>query len=230
MRMTPVSSTREQRCCDRESAGRSGNDLLAGKIPCDGQHRHDHHEAAKEHGDRKRVVVPVRICVQSGERRTVVSGRRCVGVENLAEAVRAVVCQAAEAEIWHQHGDGGKTENDERKDEQIQHGHLHVVGFDLLAEILRRSTDHKSGDEDRHHDKDEHAVQAGAHSAKDNFAEQDVRHRHHAAERHEAVVHAVDRAATRIRRDGGEERRVCDAEADLLCPPCCRRTAMSETC
>ena len=65
-------------------------------------------------------------------------------------------------------------------------------------------------------DEDQHAVEAGADAAEDDLAELDVDQRHQAAERREAVVHGVDRAARACGGDGGEERRVGDAEADLL--------------
>ena len=44
----------------------------------------------------------------------------------------------------------------------------------------------------------------------------DVEQRNQAAERREAVVHAVDGAATGVGGDGGEQRGVGDAEADFL--------------
>ena len=56
----------------------------------------------------------------------------------------------------------------------------------------------------------------GADAAEDHFAEHDVGERNHAAERSEAVVHAVDRAATGVGGDGGEERALGDAVADFL--------------
>ena len=63
---------------------------------------------------------------------------------------------------------------------------------------------------------DQHAVEPGADAAEDHLAELDVDQRHQAAERREAVVHGVDRAARGVGGDGREERRVGDAEADLL--------------
>ena len=109
-----------------------------------------------------------------------------------------------------------KREDDEREDEHVEHGHLHVVGFDLLAQVFGRAADHEAGDEDRQDHEDQHAVEAGADAAEDDFAEHDVDERNHAAERREAVVHAVDRAATGVGGDGGEERGLGDAEADFL--------------
>jgi hypothetical protein len=80
--------------------------------------------------------------------------------------------QALEAEVGHEDGDGGEAEDDEREDEQVEHGHLDVVGFDFLAEVLGGSTDHEAGDEDGDDDEDQHAVEAGADAAEDDFAEQ----------------------------------------------------------
>ena len=122
----------------------------------------------------------------------------------------------ADSPAGQQHEDGGEREDDEREDERVEHGHLHVVGFDLLAQVLRRAADHQSGDEDREHDEDQHAVHARADAAEDHLAEHDVGQRNHAAERSKAVVHAVDGAATGVGGDGGEERALGDAVAHLL--------------
>ena len=55
-----------------------------------------------------------------------------------------------------------KTRIDQREDQQIEHRHLHVEGFDFFAEIFRRAADHQAGDEDGENDEDEHAVEPGA--------------------------------------------------------------------
>ena len=65
-------------------------------------------------------------------------------------------------------------------------------------------------------DEQQHAVEAGADAADDDLAELHVDQRDHAAERREAIVHGVDRAAGGGRRDDREQRRQGDAEADLL--------------
>ena len=112
----------------------------------------------------------------------------------------------------------------QREDQHDEHRHLHVVGLDLLAQVLRRAADHQAGDEHRQDDEDEDAVHPGADAAEDHLAQHDVDERHQAAERRERVVPAVDRAAARVGRHGREERGVGDAEAALPCLPCCRRT------
>ena len=56
----------------------------------------------------------------------------------------------------------------------------------------------------------------GADAAEDHLAQLHVGERHEPAERRERVVPAVDGAAARVGRDGGEERRVGDAEPDFL--------------
>src|SRR5579872_508352 len=112
--------------------------------------------------------------------------------------------------------DGGKNKDDERKDEHNEHRHLHVVGFDLLAEVLRGAADHQTGDKDCEHDVDQHAVHAGADTAKNNLAEHDVVEGNQAAEGSERVVPAVNSAATGIGGDGRPKSSISDAEADLL--------------
>ena len=76
-----------------------------------------------------------------------------------------------------------KAEDDNRQDEQRQHRHLHVVGFDFLAEIFRRAADHQARDEDREHDEDEHAVESGADAAENDFAKLNVEQRNETTER-----------------------------------------------
>ena len=104
----------------------------------------------------------------------------------------------------------------QRQDQDGQHRHLHLLRLDLLADIFRRAADHQTGDKDRDNDEHQHAVQAGADAANDDFAELDVDERHHAAERGKGVVHGVDRAAGCGRGDDGEQRGGNDAEADFL--------------
>ncbi len=130
--------------------------------------------------------------------------------------MRSRIQDARRAEARRHDRDGGEHEDRQRKDEHDEHRHLHVVGLDLLAEILRRPADHQAGDEHRQDDEDEDAVHPGADAAEDHLAEHDVDERHQAAERRERVVPAVDRAAARVGRDRGEERRVGDAEPALL--------------
>ena len=112
--------------------------------------------------------------------------------------------------------DRGEAQDGQRQDQDGEHRHLDLLGLDLLAEILRRAADHQPGDEHGDDDEQQHAVEAGADAAEDDLAELHVDDRDHAAERREAVVHGVDRAAGGGRGDDREERRVGDAEADLL--------------
>ena len=44
--------------------------------------------------------------------------------------------------------DRGEAEDREREDEDVEHRHLDVVGFDFLAEVLGRAADHETSDED----------------------------------------------------------------------------------
>ena len=111
---------------------------------------------------------------------------------------------------------GGEARISNGENEQRQHRHLHVVGLDFLAEIFRRAADHQPGDEDREHDKDQHAVKSGADAAEDDFAELNVEQRNETAERREGIMHRVDRAAGGVGGDRGKKRGVKDAEADFL--------------
>ena len=74
----------------------------------------------------------------------------------------------------------------QRQDQDGEHGHLDLLGLDLLADILGRAAHHQAGDEDRDDDEQQHAVEAGADAADDDLAKLDVDQRDHAAERGEA--------------------------------------------
>ena len=162
-----------------------------------------------------RRVVEERVGGDAGERAAVVAGGRGVGVEDLAEAVRAGVGDAGKTR--GQDGrERGPAEDRKRQGEEREDGHLDLLRLELLAEIFGRAPDHEARHEHRDDGEGEDAVEARADAAEDHLAELDVDQRHHAAQRHEAVVHRVDRAARRIGGDGGAEREFGDAEADLL--------------
>ena len=161
-------------------------------------------------------LVPVRVRAEAGERRAVVARGGGIGVENLRQAMRAGVVEAGEADVRHQHCDSCEEQDGERRDEHVEHSHLHVVRFNLLSQVFGSSTDHEAGDEHGNDDEDQHAVEACADPAEDDLAKQDVDHGNDATERHEGVVHGVDRAAACICGGGCKEGGVGDAEADFL--------------
>ena len=122
-----------------------------------------------------------------------------------------------EATALRQHdGDRREDQHGQRQAEDGKHGHLDLLRLDLLAEIFRRAADHQAGHEDGDEDEQQDAVEAGADTADDDFAELHVDQRDHAAERGEAAMHGVDGAAGGGRRDDREERGEGDAEADFL--------------
>ncbi|ENN88782.1 hypothetical protein RHSP_23431 [Rhizobium freirei PRF 81] len=207
--------TDEERTVGREGAGRGGNRLLGDERTGNRERRHDDQEAADEHDDTERGVVPWSIGRQTSKGRTVI--RRCgtVGIEDLREAVRAGIADSGDRR--RQHGrDGGEDQHAERQAKHGKHRHLHFLGLDLLAEIFRRAADHQACDEDGDDDEHQDAVEAGADAADDDFAELQVDERDHAAKCRKAAEHAVDRAAGCRGRDDGEQRGGSDAEANFL--------------
>src|SRR5271168_974274 len=196
------------------SCGRRG-DFFLGEISGDGQDGNDHEEAAEKHGGGAADVVPGSVAIEAAESGAVVAYRRSVEIKNLREPVGARIGDAGGA-IGTNHGDGGEAENDESHDQDGEHGHFYVVGFDFLAEIFGGAADHESGDKDGEDNEDDYTVEAGAHAAEDDFTEHDVDERDHAAERCEGVMGTIDGAATGVGGGGGEERGVGDAEADFF--------------
>ena len=75
-----------------------------------------------------------------------------------------------------------------------QYRPLHLIGFDLFAQELRRPADHQSSDKYRQDGKGQHTIKAASHAAKDNLAKLHQEHGHHSAQRRIAVMHGVDRA------------------------------------
>ena len=129
--------------------------------------------------------------------------------------MRAGVVEAAERGRQNA-GQRGEAQDRERDHQDGEDRHLDVLGLDLLAEILGRTADHQPGDEHCQHGEQQDAVEAGADAAEDDLAELDVEQRHQPAERRVAVMHRVDRPVRGVGGGDRPDRRVGDAEADLL--------------
>ena len=146
IRMTPISRPMKSGAVRRERPRRRGHLLLGRQRTRDRHDRHDIGEAAEQHRDAERGVVPGRVGGETSERRAVVAGRRRVGVEDFGQPARACVGQTLQRRRQH----GGRrreAEDRERQDQQGQHGELHLARLDLLAEILGRAADHQPCDE-----------------------------------------------------------------------------------
>src|ERR1019366_7877592 len=205
----------EHRTVGGEGAGRDGHQFLLRQAAGGGEQRNQHQEAPAEHGESNRRIEVHGVGVDSGERAAVVAYAAGVGVQHLAQSVRAIIAQAAlHGGLVDAHG--RKAEDADREHEHGEHDHLDFLLLDLLPQIFRGAAHHQSGDENREDGEQEHAVQARSDAAEDNFAQLDVDHRHEAAQRGEAIVHVVDGAAACVRGDDGEERRGGDTEAHLL--------------
>ncbi|MNI28445.1 hypothetical protein D3C73_822220 [compost metagenome] len=74
-------------------------------------------------------------------------------------------------------GQGGSAQHQQGRGEDDDGHHLHVVGFDLLAQVFRGAADHQARNEDRQHREGQHAVQPRAHAAIDHFAQLHLQHR-----------------------------------------------------
>src|SRR5579862_373419 len=166
----------------RERTSRFGHDLLARKVASHGQNRDNHEEAPEQHVESSADVVPRCVSIQTGESRAVIAGLGRIGVENLREAVRAGIADGRGAERGHNRN-ASKAENQKAEDEHRYHGHLHIKGFYLFAEIFRRSSHHQAGDKNRKNNENDDSVHSRAHSAENNLADHDVYQWHHAAER-----------------------------------------------
>ncbi len=177
--------------------------------------RNDHEETADEHRDSAGDVVEWGVAREAGESRAIIAGLRGVGIQHLGEAVRPRIGHGG-YRGRKDHRDRRPPEIHQRQDQDGEHGHLDLPCLDLLADIFRRAADHEASDENRDHHEQQHAVEAGADAADDDFPELHVDQRNHAAECCKAVMHGVDRAAGCRRGDDRKQRRRNDAEADFL--------------
>ena len=73
---------------------------------------------------------------------------------------------------------GREAENRKAEDQQRQHRHLDFVGLNLLAQVFRCPAHHQPGDEYGQHDKHQHSVKPGAHSAENDFAQLNIEEWH----------------------------------------------------
>src|SRR5580704_10611886 len=207
--------TGEQTASYREGASRCGNNPFFSQAARDGHDRNDHEKSAEELRSTGRRVVPESIWVQPPESRTIVGRGGNVGVQDLCQPMWARIRDTRRS-VRLDDGYGREAQDCKRQDEYCQHGHLDVVRLDFLAQILRGTADHQAGDKYREDYKDEHSVQPSAHATENNFPEHHVDERNHTAEGCERMVRTIHRAATGVRGDGGEERRVGDPEAHFL--------------
>src|ERR1700735_1348766 len=204
----------EQAVIGWEPPGRGRRDLLGGERTRHRQHRHDEQEAAHEHREGQGHVVEG-VGGQPGKGAAAIAGRRGEGEEDLAEAMRPGLVEGTEP-VRQDRGQRGEAQDRQRQDEDRQDAHLDFAALQLLADIFRRPPDHQPGHEHGDHGKHQHAVEPGADTAEDDLAQLDIDHRDHAGQRHQAVMHGVDRAAGRIGGNRGEEGRAGYAEPHLL--------------
>ena len=107
--------------------------------------REDHrNEPGAEHHDAKHGVVPVGVHADAGERRPVVVTRRGEGVQHFGQPVRAGVLHRRPF-TGQRHRHRRADEYERRRRQEVQRGELHLARRDLLAQVLRRSTDHQAG-------------------------------------------------------------------------------------
>src|ERR1700730_5560940 len=79
----------EQAARRRQGAGRRRNRLLAGERTRHRHRRNDHEEAADKHRTRQREIIEEGVAAKTREGRTVVAGRRGVGIQHLRKTMRA---------------------------------------------------------------------------------------------------------------------------------------------
>src|ERR1035441_4102984 len=143
----------------REGTGRDRHQFLLRQAARGGEQGNQHQEAPAEHGEPERGIEVHGVGVESGEGAAVVADPAGVGVQHLAQSVRAIIVHAA------LHGGladayGRKAEDAHRQHEHGEHDHLDFFLLDLFSQVFRSAAHHQSGDEDRQDGEQQHAVQA----------------------------------------------------------------------
>src|ERR1017187_8218483 len=147
----------EHRTVGGESAGRDRHQFLLRQTARGREQRNQHEEAPAEHGEPKRGIEVHGVGVESAERAAVVADAAGVGVQHLAQSVRAIIAHPA------LHGGvadapGREAEDAHRQHQHGKHHHLDFLLLDLFPQILRSTAHHESGDEYREDGEQQHEV------------------------------------------------------------------------
>src|SRR5436190_10406145 len=199
----------EQRTVGRQSPAGHRNQFFRCETSGNRQRGNNEEESRDEHVNTDSQVVPGRIGIDPRKGTAVITRAAGIRVHNLGEAVRTVVIGVGRR--WprripimilgerRNRADGRETEDAHRGRQDSDDRHLHFFLLDFLADVFWSASDHEAANENSHHDINQHAVQSGADTAKDDFIGLNVKQRHDPAEGREAVVHTDDGSATRIR-------------------------------
>ena len=111
IRITPTSRPTNSGPWVGKVPAEGGTLRLGGERAGDRHHRHDVAEAAEQHGDAERGVVPGRVGGEAGEGRAVVAGRRGVGVEDFAAGHAGRHWRGSSSADRQHRRDGGEAED-----------------------------------------------------------------------------------------------------------------------
>src|SRR5208282_2845415 len=89
----------------------------------DRQNRYGVSKSSEKHREAGRDVVPRRVGVEPGERRTIVRYARRIGVDNLSQSVRSGGAEAVERRL-EERGDAREAEQQQRRHHQRENGEL----------------------------------------------------------------------------------------------------------
>ncbi len=199
-----------------QGAGGHRHVTLGGQAASNGQHR-DHQPVARDpHRDAQRGVVEGVVRRQATKGAAIVIAGRGERVQDFRESMRAGIANLSMPRPAARAGNGRTQQHHHAGNQQRERGHLHLIGFDLLAQVLGRAPDHEAGDEHRHDGEHQHAVEAAADAAEHDFTQLHQPHRHQATQRREGAMHRVHGTVGGRRRGRSPQRGVGDAEAHFL--------------
>ena len=167
-----------------QGSGGDGQAFLGRQGTGNCQHGHDHTKAAEPHHHGQQAVVERCVDRQTGKGAAVVVAGRAQRIQDFGKTMGAGVGNARLARITH-HCNGGAHQYQNGRHQNRHRGQLHLVRLDLFAQVFRCATDHQPGNKHGQNGKYQHAVEAGADTAKHHLAQLHHHHRHHAAHRGE---------------------------------------------
>ena len=170
----PTSTTcrraaRRTAACASAACRRDGGTMLLARQRAGDREHRDDEPVARERTCRCRAPCCRTACspMRPANALPLLLRRRRERVEDLAEAVRAGVGDACLCRRRSRHAIAVPTSTSDGGIRIDERRHLHLVGLDLLAEVLGRAADHQPGDEHRDDREHEHAVEARADAAED---------------------------------------------------------------
>src|SRR5579872_5314695 len=156
----------ENRRIGRERSRSFGDGFLSGERSRKFENRDHLRKTPEEHVRSGRDIVK-QTWTEPTESAAVVRIRRRERVQNLREAVGAIVTERRQSRR-NDDSYGCRHQHEQRRHEDRKHREGYFAPLDLLAQELRRTADHETGNEHRQNHEHQLRVQAASHAAEND--------------------------------------------------------------